>query len=82
MIGENFRNNLHRQGLDKLIPVLFQNGFDPQNVDNRRLKVFSHDNEACKRTSLSKKKQRTVHRQGIINNKNDLILNSTPENRL
>ena len=29
------------QGLDKLIPVLFQNGFDPQNVVNRRLKVFS-----------------------------------------
>ena len=27
------------QGLDKLIPVLFQNGFDPQNVVNRRLKV-------------------------------------------
>ena len=36
------------QGLDKLIPVLFQNGFDPQNVVNRRLKVFSHANEVCK----------------------------------
>ena len=53
------------QGLDKLIPVLFQNGFDPQNVINRILKVFSHAIEPCKRTSLSNKKQRTVHRQGI-----------------
>ena len=53
------------QGLDKLIPVLFQNGFDPQNVVNRRLKVFSHANEVCKRPSLSKNKQRTVRRQGI-----------------
>ena len=53
------------QGLDKLIPVLFQNGFDPQNVVNRRLKVFSYANEVCKSPSLVKKKQRTVHRQGI-----------------
>ena len=53
------------QGLDKLIPVLFQNGFDPQNVVNRRLKVFSHANEVCKSPSLVKKKQRTVRRQGI-----------------
>ena len=52
-------------GLDKLIPVLFQNGFDPQNVVNRRLNVFSHANEVCKRSSLVKKKQRTIHRQGI-----------------
>ena len=44
------------QGLDKLIPVLFQNRFDPQNVVNRRLKVFSHANEVCKRPSLVKKK--------------------------
>lgn len=53
------------QGLDKLIPVLFQNGFNPLNVVNRRLKVFSYANEARKRTSLVKKKQRSVRRQGI-----------------
>ena len=53
------------QGLDKLIPVLFQNGFDPQNVINRRLKVFSHANKVCKSPSLVKKKERTVRRQGI-----------------
>ena len=46
------------QGLDKLIPVLFQNGFDPQDVVNKRLKVFSHVNEVYKR-------QRTMCRQGI-----------------
>ena len=28
------------QGLDKLIRILFQNGFDPQNILNRRLRVF------------------------------------------
>ena len=44
------------QGLDKLIPVLLQNGFDPQNVVNRKLKVLSHANEVCKRPLLSKKK--------------------------
>ena len=43
------------QGLDKLIPVLFQNSFDPQNVVNRRLKVLSHANEVCKRPSLVKR---------------------------
>ena len=53
------------QGLDKLIPVLFQNGFDPQEVVNRRLKVFSHANEVCKRPLLIKKRQRTMSRQGI-----------------
>ena len=53
------------QGLDKLIPVLFQNGFDPQNVVNRRLRVFCHANEPCKRTSLVKKKQRATCRRGI-----------------
>ena len=53
------------QGLDKLIAVLFQNGFDPQNIVNRRLKVFSHANEVCKSSSLVKEKQRTVRRQGI-----------------
>ena len=53
------------QGLDKIIPVLFQNGFDPQYVVNRRLKVFSHANEVCKRPSLVKKEQRTVRRRGI-----------------
>ena len=53
------------QGLDKLIPVLFQNSFDQQNVVNRRLKVFSHANEVCKRPSLVKKKQKTVRRQVI-----------------
>ena len=54
------------QGLDKLIPVLFQNGFDPQNVANRTLKIFSHANEVCKSPSLVKKKQRTVRRQGTL----------------
>ena len=54
------------QGLDKLIPVLFQNGFDPQEVVNRRLKVFSHANEVCKRPLLIKKRQRTMSRQGIM----------------
>ena len=44
------------QGLDKLIPVLFQNGFDPQNAVNRRLKVFSHAIEVCESPSLVKKK--------------------------
>ena len=53
------------QGLDKLIPVLFQNGFDPQDVVNRRLKVFSYANELCKSPSLIKRKQRTMSRQGI-----------------
>ena len=53
------------QCLDKLISVLFQNGFDPQNVVNRRLKVLSHANEVCKRPSVVKKEQRTVHRRGI-----------------
>ena len=53
------------QGLDKLIRVLFQNGFDPQNVVNRRLRVFCHANEPCKRTSLVKKKQRATCRRGI-----------------
>ena len=53
------------QGLDKLIPVLFQNGFDPQEVVNRRLKVFSHANKVCKRPSFIKKRQRTMSRQGI-----------------
>ena len=53
------------QGLDKLIPVLFQNSFDPQNVVNRRLKIFSHANEVCKRPSLVKKEQRSVSRQRI-----------------
>ena len=40
------------QGLEKLIPVLFQNRFDPQNVVNRRLKVYSHANEVCKKTII------------------------------
>ena len=43
------------QGLDKLIPVLFRKGFDPQNVVNRRLKVLSHANEVCKRPHWSKR---------------------------
>ena len=54
-----------RQGLDKLIPVFFQNGSDPQNVVNRRLKVFSHVYKVCKSPSLVENKQRTVHRQCI-----------------
>ena len=53
------------QGLDKLIRILFQNGFDPKNVVNRRLRVFCHANEPCKSTSLVKSKQRSVRRQGI-----------------
>ena len=53
------------QGLDKLILVLFQNRFDPQNVVNRRLKVFSYVNESCKSPSLVEKKQRYFRSQGI-----------------
>ena len=48
-----------------MIPVLFQNRFDPQDVVNRRLKVFSHANEVCKRPTLVKNRQRTMCRQGI-----------------
>ena len=62
---QKFSKQSAPQGLDKLIPVLFQNGFDPQNVVNRRLKVLSHANEVCKRPSLVKKKQRRVCKQGI-----------------
>ena len=29
------------QGLDKLVRILFHNGFDPENVVNRRLRVLS-----------------------------------------
>ena len=54
-IWRKFLKQSPPQGLDKLIPVLFQNGFDPQNVVNRRFKVLSHANEPCKRTSLSRK---------------------------
>ena len=53
------------QGLDKLIPVLFQNGFDPQEIVNRRLEIFSHANKVCKRLTLVKKRQRVMCRQGI-----------------
>ena len=53
------------QGLDKLIRMLFQNGFDPKNVVNRRLRVFCHANEPCKSTSLVKSKQKSIRRQGI-----------------
>ena len=53
------------QGSDKLISVLLQNGFDPQDVVNRRLKVFSHAKEVCKKPSLIKRKQRTMSRQSI-----------------
>ena len=53
------------QGLDKFIRILFQNGFDPQNVVNRRLRVFCHANEPCKSTSLVKSKQKSIRRQGI-----------------
>ena len=53
------------QGLDKLIRILFQNGFVPQNVMNRRLRVFCHTNEHYKSTSLVKSKQKSVRRQGI-----------------
>ena len=50
------------QGLDKLIRILFQNGFDPQNVVNRRLRVFCHANEPSKSMSLVKSKQKSVRR--------------------
>ena len=53
------------QGLDKLIRILFQNGFDPQNVVNRRLRVFCHANEPSNSMSLVKSKQKSVRRQGI-----------------
>ena len=53
------------QGLDKLIRILFQNGFDPQNIVNRRLRVFCHANEPCESTSLVKSKQKSIGRQGI-----------------
>ena len=53
------------QGLDKFIRILFQNGFDSQNVVNRRLRVFCHANEPCKSTSLVKSKQKSIQRQGI-----------------
>ena len=53
------------QGLDKFIRILFQNGFDPQNVVYRRLRVFCHANEPHKSTSLLKSKQKSVQRQGI-----------------
>ena len=53
------------QGLDTLIRILFQNGFDPQNVMNRRLRVFCHANEPCKSTPLGKSKQKSIRRQGI-----------------
>ena len=62
---QKFSEQSPPQGLDKLIPVLFQNRFDPQEVVSRRLKVFSHANEVCKRPSLIKRKQRTISRQGI-----------------
>ena len=53
------------QGLDKLIRILFQNGFDAQNVVNRRLRVFCHANKPCKSMSLVKSKQKSIRRQGI-----------------
>ena len=53
------------QGLDKFIRILFQNGFHPQNVVNRRLRVFCHANKPCKSTSLVKSKQKSIRRQGI-----------------
>ena len=62
-------NNLSKQsppqGLDKLIRILFQNGFDPENVVNKRLRVFCHANEPSKLMSLIKSKQKSVLRQGI-----------------
>ena len=42
---QKFSKQSPLQGLDTLIPVLFQNGFDPPNVVNRRLKVLSDANE-------------------------------------
>ena len=44
------------QGLDKLIRILFQNGFDPQNVVNRKLRVFCHANEPSKSMPLVRSK--------------------------
>ena len=53
------------QGLDKLIRILFHKAFDPENVVNRRLRVFRHANEPSKSMSLVKSKQKSVCRQGI-----------------
>ena len=39
MTGENYQQSTP-QGLDKLIRILFQNGFDLQNAVTRRLRVF------------------------------------------
>ena len=64
----NWRNlckQLPPQGLDKLIRILFQNGFDPQNVVNRRLRVFCHANEPSKSMSIVESKQKSVHKQVI-----------------
>ena len=54
------------QGLDMSIRILFQNGFDPQNVMNRRLRVFCHANEPSESMSLVKSKQKSVRRQGLL----------------
>ena len=62
---QKFSKQSPPQGLNKLIPVLCQNGFDPQDVVNRRLKVFAHANKVCNRPTLVKRKQRTMSRQGI-----------------
>ena len=51
------------QGLNKLIPVLFQNGFDPQDVVNRRLKVFSYANELCIKESIIGQKETKNYEQ-------------------
>ena len=53
------------QGLEKLIGILFQNGFNPQNVVNRGLRAFCHANESYKSMSFGKGKQKPVRRQGI-----------------
>ena len=42
------------QGFNKLIRILPHNGFDPENVVNKRLRVFCHANEPSKSMSLSK----------------------------
>ena len=50
------------QGLDTLIRSLFQNGYDPRNVVNRRVRFLNCVNDM----SLRHKKQNVVPKQDII----------------
>ena len=49
------------QGLDKLIRSLFQNGYDPRNVVDRRVRFLNCVNDM----SLSHEKRNAVRKQGI-----------------